>query len=81
MNVRTKHSLAELMVRAKMALKEDSLIDIVEANKKPNGAQKTAVQCGFKEKAYSVWALAALKRDYSDDYNDLQEVQNLRKLK
>ncbi len=72
------HTPAELMVRAKLAFAEEFLIEIVEANEKPNGAQKTAEKCGFKDKAYSVWALSALKRDYPDIYNNIQEIQEFR---
>jgi len=75
---RTKHTSDELKIRAKLALAEVDLIEIVEANEKPSGAQKTALLCGFSESSYSVWALAALKRDYPNIYNNIQEVKNFR---
>jgi len=72
---KTKHTSRELLVRAKIALSKPESIEIVESHKWPSGAQKAARMFGYDEaKAYSIWALAALKRDYPEIYNKLQAI-------
>ena len=76
---KTSHSSNELLVRAKIALSNHDLIEFVEGHDFPNGAQKAVIMLGYGEaNAYSTWALAALRRDYPEVYNELQAVKEWR---
>ena len=75
MKVRSRHSSEELLVRAKIALGNSELIELVEHHGFPNGAQKAAEIFGYEKKeVYSTWALAALKRDYPEIYTGIQTI-------
>ena len=81
MRRRTKHSLEVLKLRAKQALNSQRAIEIVEVHEYPNGAQKTANKTGLNDLEYPIWALAAIKRDHPDDYNNLPEIIQFRKFR
>ena len=68
MRVQTKHSLEELKKRAELALNDLDLIEIAITHQSPNSAQKTAVIFACGVKVYSTWALAAIKRDYPEEF-------------
>jgi hypothetical protein len=75
MKVRSRHSSEELLVRARVALSNSELIEIVECHGFPSGAQKVAEIFGYEKKeVYSAWALAALKRDYPEIYIEIQTI-------
>ena len=79
MTVHTRHTLEELLCRSKLALKNFDLIEIVIAHQLPSGAQKTTVMQEYSNpECYATWALAAIKRDYPDKFEELPEIVKFR---
>jgi len=80
MRVRTLHHPQDLLARAEDALKVPAIIRHACAEgATPSGVKKRAdMSPKLRSFAYPAWALAALKRDYPDIFEQLPEVRKIR---